>query len=225
MSESADFFKKMRDEILTTLERRTDIARDKIKFTYTFMGIGSAAGVYDGKYVYLLYLVPIIPILFDLLYFRESFSIHRIGAYLANRSPSDEEKEFEGFVENNRTSMEDLAEVCLNVCAVACSMFMIFALARDMKHCQWIDTCLWAIFLIYLSLLPYSFYMSKIYVLNNNSFLTKFCKTCSERDISVKRIKRWRLCAISWLWVAVDRYNIKKNKCETCPHIGTKHPA
>ena len=106
MTPESQFLNKMHDEILRTMERGARLIERKIIFVTALLGVGSlqlpghSVGV-DSTRV-LLYLAPLVALLFDACGYQLKFSVRRLGAFLKLHSPSELEREWETFAGRNR---------------------------------------------------------------------------------------------------------------------------
>jgi len=96
------FQEKIHQEILQTLERRHEIDIAKIAFVTALMGFGAVNLSTVIPFYRLLYLAPLVAVLFDLLIMREWYAIHRMGKFLRQHSPDAQERDFEQFVRDHR---------------------------------------------------------------------------------------------------------------------------
>ena len=96
------FEEKLHKEIFRTQDRRHKLDLLKITLVTSLLGLG---GIKLGDLLQLypmLYLPPLVALLFDHFLMREIHSIHRIGAYLRKNAPDPNEQKFEEFIKNKR---------------------------------------------------------------------------------------------------------------------------
>jgi len=102
MSEA--LYQKLHLELSETQARRHKLDVLKISFVTTLLGFGGIKLQDSVAFFQLLYLVPLVSVLFDLLVMGQHYSIRRIGAFLRLSSQDQIERDFEVFVSRRRDS-------------------------------------------------------------------------------------------------------------------------
>jgi hypothetical protein len=92
----------IRKEIAEVQARRSNLMVLKIAFVTAVLGFGSIQ-VKDIFLIYhAFYLAPLVATFFDVLIMGEHLSVRRMGAFLRYRSPSELEREYQSFVQQQR---------------------------------------------------------------------------------------------------------------------------
>jgi hypothetical protein len=94
MRNDGEFLKDLRQEINADEERRCTYIRHKLTFVISFLGLGSISLTdFEGVKTWpLLYIAPVVALIFDLYIIGETFSIRRSGIFIrySPKTPSQE---------------------------------------------------------------------------------------------------------------------------------------
>ncbi len=125
-----DFLKELRDEIGRSQDRRTTYIKYKLMFNVSLLGIGSASIINSSTNKLmissLLYIVPLVGLVFDLYIFGEDFGVKRAGAFIKNSGEAAfTETLWEKFVEKNRDWYSYVANPVSSLLIVAGATFGI----------------------------------------------------------------------------------------------------
>ena len=101
---SGQIYRKLHAELAEAQSRRHKFDVLKISFVTALLGIGGVKPGGATSLQQLLYLVPLVAVLFDLLVMGQHFSIRRIGAFLRHFPESPAEEKYEKFVSGYRDS-------------------------------------------------------------------------------------------------------------------------
>ncbi|SRR6266571_619750 len=97
-----DAIECIRKEIAEVQSRRSNLMILKISFVTAVLGFGSIKIKDIFSIYHAFYLAPLVATFFDVLIMGEHLSVRRMGAFLRYRSPSDLEREYQGFVQDQR---------------------------------------------------------------------------------------------------------------------------
>lgn len=92
----------IRKEIREVQARRSNLMVLKISFVTAVLGFGSIRIKDIFSIYHAFYLAPLVATFFDVLIMGEHLSVRRMGAFLRYRSPSDLEREYQSFVQEQR---------------------------------------------------------------------------------------------------------------------------
>jgi len=111
MRDGGDFIKDLRAEVAATQQRRHDHIRAKMLFLVSLLGIGIASPLSTDLST-VLYLTPLVVLIFDLQILGEDFGVKRAGAFIA-RCPDSPvaEKNWEEIVRKNRDEFAAYADL------------------------------------------------------------------------------------------------------------------
>jgi isopentenyldiphosphate isomerase len=102
MAEST-FLEHLREEKLEAQKARSSYAAKKLEYATALLGLGAiTAKELNLDLTFVLYLVPLVAVVFDYYIIAEDSSVKRIGAYLRATSPDEREKAWEHFAEKHR---------------------------------------------------------------------------------------------------------------------------
>jgi hypothetical protein len=130
MRDNGDFITDMRKQIMNSQERRASFVRQKLTFVISFLGVGSISFVIanvDIKAWILLYLAPIVALVFDLYIIGESFTIKRLGVFIREcpKSPS-EERIWEKCVSKHRDLLPKLGFMASSTMVLIAAMIVLW---------------------------------------------------------------------------------------------------
>ncbi len=119
------FEEKIHKEIFQTQGRRHKLDLLKISLVTSLLGLGGINLKELLELYPMLYLPPLVALLFDHLLMREIHSIHRIGAYLRQNAPDPKEKEFEVFIKDKRNPYYRIACCGFTLLTILPSVFLL----------------------------------------------------------------------------------------------------
>lgn len=111
MRDGGEFLKDLRAEIAATQLRRHGHIRAKMLFVVGLVGVGVASPLTTDLSA-ILYLIPLVVLVFDLQILGEDFGVKRAGAFIAKCLDSpDAEKTWEKSVQKNRDAFAPWADL------------------------------------------------------------------------------------------------------------------
>ncbi len=122
------FHERLRQEILESQKERGELARQKLTFVMTALGVGAlSTDSFSGSN--LLYLAPFIAFVFDLYIAGQDFNVKRIGGFLGSglSGTSNPEQLWEDFVRRNRDPFARIANPLLSLLVLLASAVGIWA--------------------------------------------------------------------------------------------------
>lgn len=130
MRDNGSFIADLRKQIMNSQECRTAFVRQKLTFIISFLGIGSisfAIENVDMKAWILLYLAPIVALVFDFYIIGESFTIKRLGVFVREspKTPS-EEKLWEKCISKHRGMLPKLGTMASSIMILIAAMTILW---------------------------------------------------------------------------------------------------
>jgi hypothetical protein len=121
MRDNSDFLKDLRSEIETSQQRRANFVKMKLGAIIGIFGLGSIK-INNIPTTFILFLVPLIVLVFDLFIIGEDFGVKRAGRFiLDNPAAPDQEQRWERTVRDNRDPASGLANL------IASTIFLIIS--------------------------------------------------------------------------------------------------
>jgi|GEM_PF-705813 len=115
-----DFVQHLREEKLATQKARADYTLHKLAYATALLGAGSIqVELQRFDLSWLLYLVPLVALTFDLYILGEDLSIKRIGAFLRSSSVTPAEQQWEQWSARNRDVFAPFAMPLLSTLLLA----------------------------------------------------------------------------------------------------------
>lgn len=134
--ESAEFLKHLQDEKLKTQAARSKYVTQKLAYATGLLALGSLKpGSADLSL--LLYLVPLLSIVFDLYILGEDYSVKRIGAFLGAASTEKLENLWEEWVSHNRDPFAPIAVPVLTSLLAMAVSFAVLSQPPDSYAKKW----------------------------------------------------------------------------------------
>jgi len=130
MRDDGDFITDLRKQIMQSQDRRFNFIRQKSTFVISFLGIGSISFVslsIDMKIWILLYLAPIIALVYDFYIIGESFNIKRMGVFIREcpKAPF-EEGLWEICISKNRPVMPKIGMMVSTILVLLAAMLVLW---------------------------------------------------------------------------------------------------
>jgi len=130
------FEEKIHQEILQTLERRSNFDIRKIAILTALIGGGVIK--LDGITLFgTLYLVPLVAISCDLFIMREVWSLRRMGQFLKFYGNGDDQK-YERYISNKRNPFYPVGCALLSFVTIAASIWLLaYWKSIPLTNCAW----------------------------------------------------------------------------------------
>lgn len=125
--ESGEFLKHLQDEKLKTQATRSSFVTQKLAYATGLLALGSLKPGSFADLSLLLYLVPLLSIIFDLYILAEDYSVKRIGNFLGEASSDPLEKEWEDYVHEYRDRFAPVAAPSLTTILGIAVFFGVFS--------------------------------------------------------------------------------------------------
>ena len=161
--QETEFLKHLREEKLSAQEVRTKYVVNKLTYATALLGIGSLGiKVADLDLRGILYLVPLVALVFDFYIMGEDYSVKRLGGFLGANSSDPKEHRWERWVSKNRDPLAPVAMPVLTTLLLVGSAVIIvlgenkcarrIALPNNPWFWIWIivvELLTWGIFIFY----------------------------------------------------------------------------
>lgn len=122
-----DFLVNLHTEKIRSQEERAKYNAHKITFIIGFISLGSFQIANVLNLNWLLYLVPVIAICFDLYIDAANSSIKKMGLFLRRNSKSTLEKKWEMFSSENRNYLAPISNFIITIVSTLISFYGIYA--------------------------------------------------------------------------------------------------